>query len=193
MGNAHRQRQDPADEPYFIPSRPKPDNSVWPPAPRSYKPIELGTGKKRADPASAFRFFFGQFVLYGTGFGLCYGGGLGFLLFIVGVVYGLPIGVILGLALGFLDGLALGIHAARLIGQGVSAADVAKRVRTLAPVASAIGGVLIAAVFFAEIMPPDTHGDFFPQDFVAVIWLISIGASWHAATIFTKKFAQEFE
>lgn len=193
MGNARQPNQDPAEEPYVIPGRPRPDSSVWPPAPRSFEPIELGTGKKKATPAGTFSFFLGQFILYGVGFGLCYGGGLGVLLFIVGVIYGLPIGAILGLALGFLDGIALGTRAAILVRRGIPAADVAKNVRTLTPIASAIGGVFLAAVFFAEIMPPDMHGDFFPQDFVAVIWLIAIGASWHAAAIFTKKFAQEYE
>jgi hypothetical protein len=166
-------------------------DDVWPPAPRGYQPPRPVTGNTSLTPGFTFWFFLNRFIVYGVGFGLCYGGGFGLLLFIIGAIYGAPIGALLGLALGVVDGLALGIHAARLIGRGVPAADAAKNVRILTPIISAIGGAAIAAVLFVEGVLGSM--DPFNMIFAGVIWLIAIGASWHAATVFTRKFAQEYE
>jgi hypothetical protein len=175
----------------------KAGDDVWPPAPRRGEPTQTFRGGIAAIPRFTFRFFLSRFAvytvgfgaMYGSGFGMIYGSccGFGLLGFILGAIYGAQIGGILGLILGLINGFALGTRAAFLIRRGVPAENAAKNVWVLTPAASAVNGALIA------VSLTGSRQNSASIVFIGLIWLIAIIASGHAASIFTKKFAQEYE
>jgi ABC-type dipeptide/oligopeptide/nickel transport system permease subunit len=151
------------------------DNDVWPPVPRGYRPHPTSALKPPAEPQGTFAFFFSHFIGYGIAFGMLYGAPL----YIIGAFYG----AFFGLILGAFDGFLLGVCAMFLVRRRMSARNVASNVLLLTPVTSGLGGIPLAIVVAS-----------WTWNIIAVIfWVLAIVASWHAAFIFTRKFAREYE
>jgi len=141
-------------------------------------------------PDAALRFYLLACIKYGVTFGAMYGTGLSVIPFIWPVIYGLPAGAVAGLILGLFDGAILGYLARNLIGNKIPVRDAALTLKRIAPFITMIGGgILLFALRFCKLDPIFTGWGYF----VLIPYSLAVIASWHAARIVTKKFAEEYE